>query len=75
MALFDPIKIAKSNFINLVCLFRLSVQVQTETHLLRKGGYSKALNLESDSVRWVLGNWFFTELNILLSGVEYVVHG
>lgn len=34
-----------------LCLFQLSVQVQTETHLCRKGGDSKNLVVESDSVR------------------------
>lgn len=45
-----PTKSAKSHFIKF-CLFWLSVQVQTETHLWHKGGYSKDLNLEGESVR------------------------
>lgn len=35
----------------LLCLFQLSVQVQTETCLWHKGGDSKDLVLEGDSVR------------------------
>ncbi|OPJ68539.1 hypothetical protein AV530_006160 [Patagioenas fasciata monilis] len=33
------------------CVTSRDVQVQTETHLWHKGGYSKDLNLESDNVR------------------------
>lgn len=51
VALFDPIKFVKSDFMKLLCLFQLSVQVQTETCLWHKGGDSKDLVLEGDSVR------------------------